>query len=203
MNQKKRIAYLDLIRSIAIILVVLCHATESPAFYSGTDIVTMPFKIQLLVFLLFTLGRMGVPLFLFLSGFLLLPRKYDSENCLKFWKNKCLPLLVTTEIWIVIYNVFLAWFDGSGVHWTNMLRNMLFLSATGLSHVWYLPMILGLYLCIPFVSIVLGKIDVSVMKIPFLIIYWGFFAIPTINIFLRAFGIQTLSNQLNDYSGTP
>lgn len=55
----------------------------------------------------FTIGRLGVPIFLFLTGALTLKKQIDTdEDVLKFYKKNLIPLLITIEIWNVFYNLF-------------------------------------------------------------------------------------------------
>ncbi len=81
----KRILYLDEVRSLAIILVVLGHIIR---YFSYN------FPSWLLASGIFLLTRIGVPLFFTVSGALLLNRKYDIKKFLtKRFKRVFLPLL--------------------------------------------------------------------------------------------------------------
>ena len=102
-----RVDWLDLVRSIAIITVVLCHTTAS-VFYADIYLMESPTLAARLFALLFhTVGRIGVPLFLFLTGYLLLDRKYNTATeVVRFWKTKLLPLVITYELWLLIYETY-------------------------------------------------------------------------------------------------
>ncbi|MFY9198788.1 MAG: acyltransferase family protein [Acutalibacteraceae bacterium] len=69
---RKRIAWLDYARSIAIVCVCICHSTE--IFYHGVLIGESDVTNALWFLLnsLYTFGRIGVPLFLMLTGALML-----------------------------------------------------------------------------------------------------------------------------------
>lgn len=90
--------------------------------------------------------------FSFLTGYLFLGRRFDEEYTALFYKRNLLGLLITVEIWIILYHAFNAWFYQIPFNLNELLRNMLFLKATNMSHMWYIPAILGIYLFIPFVS---------------------------------------------------
>ena len=76
MNKKERIFYYDFLRAFAIIAVLLCHM----------DIFYGPLNTPLQViakYVLHDIGRMGVPIFLMISGALLLNKDYDLSVFLK------------------------------------------------------------------------------------------------------------------------
>lgn len=147
-----RDAWLDWCRLFAISAVVLTHCVEQ--YYPLSVIVTLPPAQKLPALILFTIGRLGVPVFLFLSGYLI-PSRHEIEcvgDYCKFIKRKWLPLFVCVELWIGIYGaVFLVGSDN--VRWLDVIRWMLFNRSVPLSHWWYVPMILGVYLGIPLLSV--------------------------------------------------
>lgn len=73
-NHKKRILYLDGLRGLAILMVVLFHA-----YSRWSEIV--PYSNQFSNFLLFEYGKFGVQLFFMISGFVIL---MTLENCNDF-----------------------------------------------------------------------------------------------------------------------
>ncbi len=65
---EQRIPWLDYARAIAILLVVLVHATENLYSMKAEVLMAMSGPSFLFALTTFTLGRMGVPLFLFPDG---------------------------------------------------------------------------------------------------------------------------------------
>lgn len=102
---KSRKIWLDVVRATAILCVVLCHSVE--AFYRPVLLgqLQVSFPLWNIENLLFTVGRMGVPLFLATTGALILPRDYPDVSA--FYKKSLLPLFLTTEIWIFFQLHFL------------------------------------------------------------------------------------------------
>lgn len=149
----KREVWLDWARTIAIISIVLCHCTETiyPLNLIGWQSASEISKVVRTV--LFTIGRLGVPIFLFLSGYLLLSRHpcKSWHDILNFYKTKWFPLLICYEAWIVIYNIFLFCRYGA-FDLEKIAFEFLFLDIPPFGHLWYMPMIIGLYIAIPFVS---------------------------------------------------
>lgn len=143
---KVRLVQLDVIRSLAIVLVILVH-------YQGTFTSGHSWSYAIL----YSLGELGVPLFVVLSGYLMLGRNYDGEYLKRFlWRN-LFPLFIAYEVWI-----FLWWLVGTlfpvigerasaGMDFAQMLSAAFFMGDTG-NALWFLPMMLGLYLGLPIVS---------------------------------------------------
>ncbi len=153
---KERRLSLDLVRVVAIFLVLLVH-TRSFFINPQTSALALA-TTQML-------GNLGVPLFVILSGYLMVDRPYDSpEYRKKFFKRNLLPLFVAFEcwnfLWFVFSNIPAISYPGGGfpVDAHRMIKTALFIGDTG-SALWYLPMMLALYLGLPIVSMVIKKFD--------------------------------------------
>lgn len=102
-----------------------------------------------------TIGRIGVPIFLMLTGALVLPKRFEEEvDFQRFWVHNLLPLVVTIEVWVVIYNIYL-WAEGATFQKGAFIRELLLIQNVPLDHWWYLPMIVRLYMILPCISVVL------------------------------------------------
>ena len=189
MKQRQRIISWDVIRTVAILLVLICHATEACYPMLAKNWSAMAFTSQIFRTVGFTAGRLGVPIFLFLSGGLLLTKKMENdEDCLSFYKRNLLPLFITCEIWICLYNIFLAVFNNTPFDFTLLIRNLLFLEPIPISHIWYIPTIIGLYLAIPFISAVLKRFSIKSMWIFMVIAVLFLFVVPAIDSTKRILG---------------
>lgn len=105
--KNNRIQWLDNARAFAILAVILCHATENIYTLDVVHLNHISYLSRLFAIISFTIGRLGVSIFLFLTGYLLLDRNFGLIECRKFWRKKWLGLVITTEIWIVFYDAFL------------------------------------------------------------------------------------------------
>lgn len=200
-NRGRRIKWVDLARSIAIMCVVFCHAIEHAYHLTPQTITTMSDSSKLIALTGFSIGRLGVPLFLFITGYLLLDRQYDSKKCITFWKQKWLPLLACSEAWILIYNAFLA-FQGFAIQPQDLIKQMLFLESVEMEHFWYIPMILGIYLFIPIMAMGLQKLSWKTVAIPTAFLFGFAFVVPVVNVFLNTLKIEPLIIQIDfGYSG--
>lgn len=184
---KNRLAWIDAARGLAILLVLLVHATEASYTMNLEFIPTLSLQSQVAAFSGFTAGRLGVPIFLLISGYLLLDRPYSSEQCVKFWKTKWLNLLVVTELWNVIYFVFLVLYSHKSYTLLDIILQLLFLQASDMTHVWYMPMILGWYVLVPFVANALQHTEKSPLLFPACILFGYGFAVPVLHVLVSAF----------------
>ena len=134
-----RILYLDEVRSLAIILVVLGHLIRS----FSTD-----FTSWQICSAVFSFTRIGVPLFFTVSGALLLTRKHDIKLFLeKRFKRVVLPF----AFWIIVYLILgiLVW------HYQPTLEyfyGVIFGSHDLSSLFWFIWSLIGVYLLIPVLS---------------------------------------------------
>ena len=189
MSTQKRIEWIDAIRALAIACVVMCHSVEgklyplNPEFMST---VSMPSKLFALT--MYTMGRIGVPLFLLMTGYLLLDREYDKEKTIKFWKTKCLSLFLVTELWILIYNLGFYRYDGIQISAVSVMKEMLLLNGFSINHMWYMPVILGLYLALPIIANGLRSLDAKLILVPYVIVAVMFMGLPAMNMMFQTMG---------------
>lgn len=147
----KRILYLDEVRSLAIILVVLGHIIR---YYSND------FTSWFICSGIFSLTRIGVPLFFTVSGALLLTRKHVVMEFLeKRFKRVVLPF----AFWIIVYIILgvVIW------HYTLTPKYCfkIILGSSGLSSIfWFIWSLIGIYLLIPMISSFIREYDIFAYK---------------------------------------
>jgi surface polysaccharide O-acyltransferase-like enzyme len=193
---ENRKTWIDVARCFAILCVVLCHCVEKIYALKLEFVSTLSLKSKLFAFTTFTCGRLGVPIFLFITGYLLLDRTYHNQDIKLFWKKNLVGLALTTGIWIILYDFFLCWYNQSTFDLSVLIRNLLYTESVGLSHMWYMPVILGTYLFLPFVSISLHHVDTKLLKIPVSVSFVYLFVIPTVNVICETYGWQTYQSLL-------
>ena len=102
---KTRIQWIDFARVLAILTVVFCHCLDNIYHIIDPNVVTtLSISSKIFVFGGYAIGRLGVPFFLMITGYLLLDRVYDSEKITGFWSRNCKHLLICTIIWCVYAN---------------------------------------------------------------------------------------------------
>lgn len=210
--QTQRKYYLDIARAIAIISISFNHAVNrSYANYSGQmaefyDIAlwSTMFKTVITVF-----SRIGVPLFMMITGVLILNKKMENGDDLKkFYKHNLLSLLITTEIWYVLIYWFLVLsgsqpvLENRGVFGAvlGMFETMLFQNQVTFDSLWYMPVILCLYTTLPFVIMAKDKLSRSkfswLFLLPVVVVFLNNMVMPSVNDFLRLHGLPTYTSAL-------
>ena len=179
-----RITWCDLARSGAIIAVVMCHCVEGVYPLANADeFMALSKQSQIICLSGFTFGRLGVPVFLMLSGYLnLFIKDFSQEKEInKFFKKKVFPLFICVEIWTVLFEIFYSFFWNVEIVWCDLLQRLLFLKPINMMHTWYLPVILGLYLAFPLIDVCLRNVrDIYVLP-PVLLTFVAFYLLPLMN----------------------
>lgn len=208
-----RIVQQDVMRTVAICTVAICHSAELaysvnplevPASHAMSLAVqgTLSSSEWLFFLIAFTVGRLGVPLFLFLTGYFLLNRRYGSEDCIAFWKTKLLPLLLTTWIWIVLYEIYGCSMGDYSFSPVLLLKRLLFLDTQLFGHFWYMPMILGFYLTIPLFANALNALPKRAVLVPLAAVLAYYAFVPTTSVVLEILGKSAVAPRIDSgFSG--
>lgn len=164
------IVWLDVVRLVAMFMVVCCHATDPFNFYPGE----VPVNISEIKFWGAFYGsflRPCVPLFVMITGALLLPVR---EEMSVFYKKRISRVFWPFLIWSVIYNLF-PWitglfglapevildffpYSGEEVARQSLAVSMRYIAEIPLNfslvgvHLWYIYLLIGLYLYLPIFS---------------------------------------------------
>lgn len=141
----RRLVYLDLLRCLAMLLVMVLH-TVAPVL---VDTGLYQTRTWYLCMLLDTADRMGVPIFFMISGYLMLRR--ESTLDLKGFYRKNLPkLAVPLVVWNGIYGLADAWRAGEAFRPLEVLEALVDQGIS--SHMWFIYVLLGIYLLCPFLK---------------------------------------------------
>jgi len=142
----------------------------------------------------YVFSRIGVPLFLMITGALVLNKAMDTEQDVKqFYKHNVLGLLITTEIWTVIMHFFSAVYKIDGHVSRGMIggfilliKELLFIESLPFKNTWYMPMILALYTTIPIVILAKQKVTKEIRRwfmIPCAIVFVQSMLLPALKAF--------------------
>jgi surface polysaccharide O-acyltransferase-like enzyme len=169
-TKREHIVWMDVVRLAAMFMVVCCHCTDPFNFYPGDP----PANIDQIKFLGAAYGaflRPCVPLFVMLTGALLLPVKEETSI---FYKKRIFRVLWPFLIWSVLYNLF-PWITGllglrpdvlvdcfpysgpdamkqSFAVSLNYIANIPLNFSLIDVHMWYIYVLIGLYLYLPIFS---------------------------------------------------
>lgn len=140
----ERIVFLDYLRFIACFMVMTIHACE-PFYLGGTEPnVTSIASVWDMLWITITecVCRVCVPLFVIASSYLLFPVNRQTGE---FFRRRLARVAVPFLVWSALYVAFSR--HGLGA-WGRMLFN--FPDEGG--HLWFVPMLLGLYILMPLLS---------------------------------------------------
>ena len=148
MLTRKRELRFDVIRVVAILMVLLVHVSAYLVIkYPNTS------KAEFIIANVFNgLSRAGVPLFVMLSGALLLneDRPFDTKT---FYKKSLLTMGLLLVGWLAfyaaLYGLILPPFKGEAASLKAAWDFIVSFKGTDCAHLWYLFMVVGLYLMIP------------------------------------------------------
>lgn len=191
----KRKYDLDVIRALAIISISMNHAvnrTYENFSYAFFEFRTIPMWSTAIKALAIVFGHIGVPLFLMISGALLLNKRMDGDaDVRKFYRHNLLSILITTEIWYVIMYCFILAFHTAWneiTPWSalsGLISTVLFTNQTTMDSMWYMPMILCLYLVIPYAAMIVRRVSLRTLLLPCLVLYVADMVIPMVNDLLK------------------
>lgn len=182
---KGRFVSFDALRFLAIILVVLQHAVYN---YSG--------EVQSsgVVLGLYMSAKIGLVLFIMLSGCLLLDRDYTTtESIKKHYFVRMKNMFITFSLWVLIWEFFNVWFAHRSLSIGLLIKDLFWIQTTnsvpaplnstqvGWNYLWYMPLILFLYLILPYLSVSLRELPhlASRMLITGLLVVGSI--LPTVN----------------------
>ena len=188
LHPKTHIVWLDVVRLIAMFTVVCCHCTDPFNFYPGDAPNINEIKFWGAVY--GSVLRPCVPLFVMITGALLLPVRGDASV---FYKKRIPRVLFPFLIWSVLYNLFpwvtgllglspqviLDFFPYAG---EDVMRQSLSVAVRYILeipfnfsilavHMWYIYLLIGLYLYMPIFSAWVEKASERA-KLGFLLV-WG------------------------------
>lgn len=201
-EKSRRIHWLDVARVFAIISISLNHALNRsyPILHDQYDgFLNIGNAAAFFAAIIQIISRLGVPVFLMISGALLLKKDFNNtEDVKRFYKVNLLPLFITTEIWLFI----MFWYLNiskvlavSGIGdviklLCKMVMTMCFTNQITMGSMWYMPMILCIYLIIPIMALAVKKFSAKAFVIPCAVVCLSSFLVPNINAFLYQLGIR-------------
>lgn len=146
-----RLVSLDIARIFSIAAVVSMHINEATLTGAARSLAV-------------SFGSIGVPVFVMLTGYLMLHRDYVKAQTIKrFLAGNLLPLFIALEFWNIAWAA-VGWLTASPIPLSQTLRVALFLGEIQ-GGFWFLPMIFGLYLGLPILSWVISILRHPHMKV--------------------------------------
>jgi surface polysaccharide O-acyltransferase-like enzyme len=160
----------DLIRTVGILLVVMLHASNE--YYTAifqTPLESASYWWTATVYKFLTLS--AVPIFIMLSGALLLQPSKTGEPIKVFLKKRANRIGWAFAFWSAIYLAWGFFISGTPVTFYNVIQGIIIGLFTGpWYHFWFLYLIAGLYLITPILRVIVANRNQNLIM--YLVILW-------------------------------
>ena len=163
MKEKK--LHIQYIRILAIIMVILNHSDFCSTFYKNTNN-AVTFSISLFVT---CICGIGVPLFLMVTGALLIPKKETIDIIIK--KRVSIVVVVLVSFSFMMYNVLYFWGNKEGIDYSFVDFIQRLISGNIQISYWYLYEYIAILLMLPFLSVMACNLSDELIK------YFGILAV--------------------------
>lgn len=182
-SNPSRIFYFDVLRAVAILCVVLLHVTGHLAEMMNYNIVTIYSASGIFETFANNFFRIGIALFMMLSGALLLGRKWDvKEFYIKRFTRISKPFLFWALIFSIVLMLASYFISGvsfvkhfSAIDFVTLFFQTLACKAPGSAVYWFFWMLVGVYLVMPLLNRWINGTDFS--KIEYFLIIWAIYII--------------------------
>lgn len=174
-----RVLPVDLVRTVAIVLVILLHAsTES---YANVDLMS-PQNVQIWAASNFydSIARVCIPLFVMLAGALLLQPSKADEPLRQFYKKRWDRLGLPFIFWALIYFAWATLVHGKPLTLQSVTQGVL----TGPYYqFWFLYLLFGLYLITPLLRVAIKYVSRHILKYTLAVWFVGTAVMPLLTLF--------------------
>jgi len=165
---------LDLLRIVAVFMVIVNHCTDY--FLNQTS-------RQLLIYIIESVASLSNPIFLMITGYFLLDREYKDIR--EFYRKSFSKIFMDVFIFSFLYFLWYLKFDfirflKTGEFNFSSLYSLLIKNLFGWtgSHLWYGYLVMGIYLILPFVSRAIR--DISTRDYKNLTLIYSFWMIASV-----------------------
>lgn len=193
-NPREEIVWIDNARAISCVLVIITHIL-APWVYQLDHFGEVN---RFFIITFFTISKLCTPTFLMISGALLIQKDYSD---LTQHKKRVKRLFSSFMLWSLIYLIFYTILNiARGENYT-IKSYSIFLKDSVLHgtayHLWFMYLIIGIYLFMPFLSILCKKISRNQLIIFFII--WGITL--TTNLFIEFNSLGDIISSTIGYLG--
>ncbi|GEM_PF-4883368 len=149
MKNDKRILYLDIIKIVSALMVILIHLMSIKWY-----VLDISDPNLMVLNILNALARVSVPMFVMISGAMLLGDQKHYTYA-QLFKKYILRILVVYVVWSMIYAIISILPEITLYSGFELIKQFIYRTIQGPVHFWYLIMLVGLYLIIPFVNAII------------------------------------------------
>lgn len=164
-NRQQRTIYFDYLRIFAIIAMIMLHVSADGLLSIDTH--TWNWEICNAYD---SVVRWCVPVFIMMSGALFLGRNISTR---KIYTRYAIRLAIAYFVWCIVYYCY----GTSDIKQIILHPSSIVYILNGAFHMWFIPMLIGIYMCIPFLKPITEKNFIT--KYFIIISFLFFFCIPT------------------------
>lgn len=137
--------HLDYLRVFASIAIIILHVTGQDMY--NVEVACTGWNFYNICN---SATRWGVPVFVMMSGALFLPREIPTKTLYKKYISR---MAITYVVWSLFYAIAIPSINIiSGKEYNINLFELIQSFISGEYHLWFLPMIIGLYMCMPLIK---------------------------------------------------
>lgn len=190
----KKEVWIEKLRALAAVAVVLIHVVQG-TFVNGTEGVPL-YRCLFDTSLLMSITAWAVPVFVMISGYLLLnPEKDLPVKKVKKYIGKILLILVTLGLGFCLIESFLSYRSkGLWIVVKDAVVNLI--SGRSWAHMWYLYMLLGLYVLTPVLRAFVKEATEETARFVMVSLFVLTIVVPTVN---RIFGSSVTNFYLSPF----
>ena len=162
-GKRERKLHIDLLRIVACISVLMLHSASQYWYEAPTTGATW-----LICNAYDAVSRFGVPVFVMISGMLFLSKEGEIRIA-SLYRNNILRLTLAYVLWSVIYGLWdcREWMGAEGVTLRDYAAELIL----GRYHLWFLPMMIGIYMLLPLLKRLVESCDKKLLEY-FLILFF-------------------------------
>jgi surface polysaccharide O-acyltransferase-like enzyme len=169
----------DLIRTVAIVLVILLHASTEP--YTKIELMS-PQGVQIwwASNIYDSIARVCIPLFVMLAGALLLQPSKSDEPIRVFYKKRWARIGLPVIFWGILYFAWGFLVDGKTFDADSVVQGVL----TGPYYqFWFLYLLVGLYILTPILRVFMKHASNRILKYALFVWFIGTAVMPLLTLF--------------------
>mgnify|MGYP004458923433 FL=1 len=190
--ERNRVLYFDYLRVLATLGVIVLHV--SAEFFYKVDVNTYNWQ----VFNLFdSIMRFCVPIFVMISGAIFLNRNVPFSM---IYKKYILRLFTAFIFWKFIYFLFMGDSPIKQIQslFSSGFLNQFSLLLTNHNHLWFITMIIGLYMFIPFMKKIIENKRICEYYLLLSFVFW--ILIPELLCLMNSFGGKGVASLVKAFS---
>jgi surface polysaccharide O-acyltransferase-like enzyme len=169
----------DLIRTFAIVLVITLHAAREP-IQIADEMSPQGVTLWWIVNIYTSLSRAGCPLFVMLTGALLLQPTKAGEPLKVFFKKRLNRIALPFLFWGAAYFAWRFFVYGEALSADSIFQDLL---TSPYLHFWFLYMLAGLYLITPVLRLVIAHADQKILQYILVVWFLGVAIMPLFGLF--------------------